>query len=105
MLICEFIGSVRSKLLVYNNRIVVYPEKLWFESQKELEVPLSKISGIVVKKPGVLIKDGYIQIQASGLEKCANMVSFTGMKKYEEAITVKEQVMNLISINGASDII
>ena len=91
---CEFVGSVRSKVLLFDDKIIIYPEKTPFERQKEIEIFLSKVAAITVKEPGKILKDGYIQFETPGLSFDKSTVSFYGKEKYSEALDFKVKVIN-----------
>lgn len=89
----EFEGSVKSKLVLCDDKIIIYPEKLPFERQEEIVVFLSKISGVTIKKPGIILNDGYIHIEVPGMNFHQTTVSFKGKEKYIEAVEVKKRII------------
>ena len=94
---CEFIGSVKSKAVLLEDKVMIYPEKLPFEREKEVEIFLSKISAITVKEPGKFLKDGYIQFETPGITFDKTTVSFSGKEKYREALDFKQKVTDAIN--------
>ena len=96
----EFLGAVKSKLVIYDDRIVIYPEKLPFERQKEIEIFLSKITGITIKEPGTILKDGYIRIETPDITFDKTTVSFSGKEKYREAVEIKKKIIEFMEMKS-----
>ena len=98
---CEFIGSIKSKVILFDDKIIIYPEKAPFEQQKEIEIFLSKLVAITVKEPGKILKDGYIQFETPGLSFDKSTVSFSGKEKYSEALEFKNKIIDVMKRDSA----
>lgn len=97
----EFVGSVKSKVILFDDKIIIYPEKTPFERQKEIEIFLSKLVAITVKEPGKILKDGYIQFETPGISFDKSTVSFSGKEKYSEALEFKNKIIEVMKRDSA----
>lgn len=94
----EVNGLDKSKLILYDHKIVIYPAKTPFAKQRIVEIYLNQITGVQLRKPGLTkLSKGYIKILGAGLSPNNDAISFSKIKDYKDALVIKEKIDNLLS--------
>lgn len=107
----ELIGVQHKSIVVEGGVVKIVKKRSIVNTAREKAIPISNISGVDVKKPGIMSR-GYIQIQTAGQMSGNSTYKVTGgafdaaqdensvlfdKKDYQTALEIQEYILNYTS--------